>query len=168
MSTSQAQAQAERDIRLPGEELTIAETLRVMDVAREMRDQRQTAEGMFQRDGVRSKLRDKLMQQAELLGEDVTDAEIDAAIEQYLSRLHTYEDPPAGLKSLLAHCWVWRWRITAGVVSVAAAVSMWLLSGALAWFFFAAPLAPFDLSDGPNLLEATAHLQQRVDVEVIC
>ncbi len=130
MPASQSQAQATREISLPGEDLTIEETLRVMDVAREIRDQRQTAEEMFQRDGVRQQLREKLIRQAEMLGEKVGEAEIDAAIDQYLSTLHTYQDPPAGLQSLLAHCWVWRTRILMGLGAVAIATSsMWFLFG---------------------------------------
>ena len=49
----QAQAQASqprvsRNLQLPGENLTLQETLRVMDVAREMRERRETAEEIFQ------------------------------------------------------------------------------------------------------------------------
>ena len=128
MSRSQSQLQSARDIRLPGEDLTIEETLRVMDVAREIRDQRQTAEEMFGRHGVRQQLREKLIRQAALLGENVSETEIDAAIDQYLSRLHVYEDPPAGWKSLLAHCWVWRRRIMAAAAAAAIATSaIWFL-----------------------------------------
>ena len=46
MPTANA-TQTARDIRLPGQDLTIEETLRVMDVAREIRDKRETAEVMF-------------------------------------------------------------------------------------------------------------------------
>ena len=145
MSASQSKAQTEHDVRLPGEDLTIEETLRVMDVAREMRDQRQTAEEMFQRDSVRRGLREKLMSQAEMLGEDVTEEEIDAAIDQYLSKLHLYQDPPRGFKSFLAHCWVRRRKILGAVAAVAvAAVSIWLLLAAISWFLFSSPIAPLN------------------------
>lgn len=129
-NAQQSQPLPEGDIRLPGQELTLEETLRVMDVAREMRDQRETAEGMFRRDGVRRQLREKLMRQARVLNEDVTEAEIDAAIEQYISKLHRYEDPKRGFKSFVAHCWVWRNRILAGAGTAA------VLLGSL-WYMFA-------------------------------
>lgn len=119
-----------RDIRLPGQDLTIEETLRVMDVAREIRDKRETAEVMFRGDDVRSQLREKLLRTAKLSGDKVTGAEIDAAIEQYLSRLHTYSDPAPGLSSFMAHCWVWRNRIMAGAAATA------VLASAV-WFMFA-------------------------------
>lgn len=130
-----SQAQAPRDrvrqarnVRLPGEDLTIAETLRVMDVARQMRDQRETAEEMFKRDDLRIALRDKLLRTAEVSGDTVTEAEIDAAITQYFENLHTYQDPEGGIKSVLAHLWVWRGRVLAGAAALAtiAAAGWWM------------------------------------------
>ncbi len=117
-----------RDVRLPGEDLTIAETLRVMDVARQMRDQRETAEEMFRRDDLRIGLRNKLLKAARVSGDTVTEAEIDAAIAQYFENLHTYQDPAPGWKSMLAHLWVWRGRLLAGALFASLAVAGW-------WFF---------------------------------
>lgn len=114
---------------LPLENLTLEETLRVMDVARDLRDQRQTAEEMFRRDDLRAGLRTRLLEQAKLTGDTVTAEEIDAAIAQYLETLHTYQDPPGGMKHLLALAWVERGKLLlASVVSLAAA------AGGLLWF----------------------------------
>jgi hypothetical protein len=127
-NSSAAQAQATEDIRLPGENLTIEETLRVMDVAREMRDQRETAEELFRREDVRSRLREKLMQTALVSGDNVTEAEINAAIDQYLETVNRYADPEPGLRNFLAHCWIWRGRIIASLAAVAVAASgFWFL-----------------------------------------
>jgi hypothetical protein len=127
-----------RSVRLPGEDLSLNEMLRVMDVAREMRRNRDVAEEMFRRDEVRDELRSKLMRSAQLAGDRVTKAEIDAAIDQYLATLNTYQDPKPGFKSALAHAWVWRKRIVAGVAAVAIT-----LGGAYYLFFSsAAPLSP--------------------------
>lgn len=132
-NTSQGQAQARqprlaRNVQLPGENLTLEETLRVMDVAREMRERRETAEEMFRRDDLRTQLRDKLMRTARMSGDNVNEAEIEAAIAQYFDTLHTYEDPEPGFKRFMAHCWVWRGRILAGAATVAAvAGSFWFL-----------------------------------------
>ena len=112
-----------RNVPLPGEDLTIAETLRVMDVAREMRDQRQTAEEMFKRDDLRVALRDKLLRTAEVSGDSVTEAEIDAAIDQYFENLHIYQDPASGWKSTLAHLWIWRGRVMAAAALAATLVA---------------------------------------------
>ena len=132
-SAAQAQApppKAIRDLVLPGQNLTLEETLRVMDVAREMRDRRETAEEMFRRDDLRSQLREKIMRTAKLAGDNVTEAEVEAAIQQYFETLHRYEDPPAGISSLIAHGWVWRNRIMMGAAAlVAVAGSFWFLFG---------------------------------------
>ena len=126
MSQSQAQA---TQFEVPGQSLTLEETLRVMDVARELRDQRQQAEEMFRRDDIRANLRDKLIRTAKMSGDDVTAAEIDTAIELYMETLHRYEDPESGMSSFLAHCWVWRQRILYSMAGLAA------LGGGL-WYFF--------------------------------
>ncbi len=127
-----------RSVRLPGEDLSLNEMLRVMDVARELRKNRETAEEMFRRDEVRDELRGKLMRSAQLAGDRVTEAEVDAAIDHYFATLNTYEDPQPGLKRTLAHAWVWRKRIAAGIAAVAIT-----LGGAYYLFFSAAaPLSP--------------------------
>ena len=121
--------EARRDVRLPGENLSLEETLRVMDVAREIRQQRETAEEMFRRDDIRRNLRDKLMRTARMAGDTVTEAELDAAIDQYMDSVHTYSDPEPSFKSFLAHCWVRRGQILAGLAEVAAAGGLWFLLG---------------------------------------
>lgn len=127
-----------RSVRLPGEDLSLNEMLRVMDVAREMRRNRDLAEDMFRRDEIRVELRTKLMRSAQLAGDRVTEAEVDAAIDQYFATLHTYEDPKPGVKRMVAHAWVWRKRIAAGVAAVAIT-----LGGAYYLFFSsAAPMSP--------------------------
>ena len=125
---SQAQA-TQKQVELPGQNLTLEETLRVMDVAREMRDERERAEEMFRRDDFKTSLREKLMRTAKVSGDDVTEAEIDAAIDQYMDTLHTFEPPKSGFKNFMAHCWVWRDKI------------LWSLAGLTAtagglWYFF--------------------------------
>ncbi len=116
------------DDRLTGENLTIDQTLRVMDIAREIRDKRETAEEMFRRDDLRRRLREKLLRTAELSGDTVSETEIDVAIDHYLSKLHTYEDPPGGMQRFLAHCWVKRGRLMLGaaVTSIVAAGAVWM------------------------------------------
>jgi hypothetical protein len=114
---------------MPEESLSLQETLRVMDVAREMRDQRETAEEMFRRDDLRLQLRDKLVRTARMSGDNVTEAEIELAIEQFFDSAHSYQDPQPGMKSLLAHCWVWRGRL------ILATAALTTVLGGL-WFLF--------------------------------
>ena len=118
-----ASSTSSRSGQLPGENLTLQETLRVMDVAREMREQRETAEEMFRHEDAKTKLREKLMRTARLSGDRVTAAEIDAAIDQYLASRHTYQDPESGFQSFLAHCWVYRDKLLLGAASIAAAAA---------------------------------------------
>ena len=129
-NASQAQArpsptQVSRDLQLPGENLTIQETLRIMDVARELRDRRETAEEMFRRDDLRSQLRETLMRTARMSGDNVTEAEVEVAIGRYVDALHTYQDPKPGIKRFLAHCWVWRGRI---LLAAGALAAFWLMT----------------------------------------
>ncbi len=137
---NQSQAQATASYRpsglarrktssMPEESLSLQETLRVMDVAREMRDQRETAEEMFRRDDLRLQLRDKLVRTARMSGDNVTEAEIELAIEQFFDSAHSYQDPQPGMKSLLAHCWVWRGRL------ILATAALTTVLGGL-WFLF--------------------------------
>jgi hypothetical protein len=106
--------------------LTIQQTLRIMDVARELRDRRETAEEMFRHDDLRSQLRETLMRTARMSGDNVTEEEIEVAIGQYIDSLHTYQDPEPGMKRFLAHCWVWRNRILVGAAALA---GLWFLVG---------------------------------------
>lgn len=117
--------------------MSLNEMMRVMDVARELRRNRDVAEEMFRRDEVRVQLRQKLMKAAEVAGDRVTEAEIDAAIDDYFKNLHTYRDPEPSFQRLLAHLWVWRWRVAAVVVPVATlAAAAAAAFGGLAYLFF--------------------------------
>lgn len=143
-----ASRQAEsRSVRLPGEDLSLNEMLRVMDVAREMRRNRDVAEEMFRRDEVRAELRAKLMRSAEIAGDRVTAAEVDAAIDQYLTNLHTFSEPPASFTRILAHTWVWRRRIVAGIAAAAITLGGF-------WYLFMSPVAPLSLS--PTVINGRA------------
>ncbi|WP_153557243.1 DUF6384 family protein [Roseimaritima sediminicola] len=112
---------------LPGEEMTLNEMLRVMDVAREMGRDRATAEKMFARRGVRAELREKLVRTARLSGDQVTEAEIEAAIDQYFQNLHVYRDPPASWSRVAAYAWIWRTRLAIAAVGGTAAL-WWLIA----------------------------------------
>lgn len=134
MSTQPMSAQSmstqSRQMPHPLKDLTLQETLRVMDVAREMRENRQSAEEMFRRDDLRIALRDKLLRTARMSGDSVTEAEIDAAIGQYMDRLHTFQPAEPGVSKFVAHLWVWRGRIAVGLATAASvAGAFWFLFG---------------------------------------
>ncbi len=107
--------------------LPLGEMLRIMDVARTLRQERDVAREQFNREEARVLLRQRLKASTEITGSEVTEDEIDAAIEAYFNNLHTYRDPPWGLQVFLAHLYVRR------VPTLVAAVAIGLLSAA-AWF----------------------------------
>ena len=90
------------------ESLSLAEMMRIMDVATEMRTQRETVEKEFAVDETRRILREKLLQTTAITGERVTEAEVDAAIESYFSTLYTYREPKGTLSVVLAQFYVKR------------------------------------------------------------
>ena len=141
------QANKNRSSKIPGEGLSLNEMLRVMDVAREMRRNRDVAEQMFRLDEVRAEIRAKLMKTASIAGDRVTESEIDAAIDQYFTSLNTYADPPSGMKSALAHVWVWRKKIMAASAAIALAVGG-------VWYLWLSPNAP--LSEAVQTQKAVA------------
>src|SRR5688572_33075782 len=82
--------------------------LRIMDVARTLRQEREIAQEQFNREEARQLLRERLKASTEITGSQVTEGEIDAAIESYFNNLHTYRDPPWGVQVFLAHLYVRR------------------------------------------------------------
>ena len=128
----QYQSKPATDVELPGDNLSLNEMLRVMDVAREMGRDRVTAEKMFRRSGVREQLREKLMRSAQLSGDQVTEAEVEAAIDQYFQNQHVYRDPAPSWSRFMAYAWIWRRRIAAAAVAAGlASGTIWLLLSSL-------------------------------------
>ena len=110
-------------------DLTLVETLRVLEVARGLRQEREVAEVALARDEIRTLMRKRLMEAAVITGDKITESDIDVAIEQYFATLHTYQDPPMSLSVLLAHLWVRRFSlvIVVGLILTAWIVFSWLL-----------------------------------------
>jgi hypothetical protein len=92
-------------------DLTLVETLRVLEVARGLRQEREVAEVALVRDEVRTLMRKRLMDAAVITGEKITESDVDAAIEQYFATQHTYQDPPMSFSVVLAHLWIRRFSI---------------------------------------------------------
>ena len=109
-------------------DLTLVETLRVLEVARGLRQEREVAEVALARDEIRSLLRKRLMDAAVITGDKITEADVDAAIEQYFATQHTYQDPPMSFSVLLAHLWVRRISLLliVGLILLAWTVFRWL------------------------------------------
>jgi hypothetical protein len=107
-------------------DLSLDETLRIMDVARALRRERDVAELQFNRAEIRARLRDRLLASAESTGDQFTPAEVDAAIEQYFNNLHTYRDPPWSMSLLFAHLYIRRGRVLLLMI-LCAALIWWLI-----------------------------------------
>lgn len=110
--------------------------LRIMDVASALRRERETAETQLDIATQKQHLRERLLATAAAAGEAVTAAEVDAAIEQYFSRQHRYEDPPPSWRRFWAHVWVLR---TACLTLLALAVVLPLAAMAAVGAFTGGP-----------------------------
>ena len=110
-------------------ELTLTETLRVLEVARGMRRERAAAEVALARGEIREIMRKRLIDAAAITGDKITEADVDAAINQYFSTQHSYADPPFSFTVFLAHLYIRRTQIamilTAVGVLWAASMLFW-------------------------------------------
>ena len=109
-------ANSSTTLRVPSsalaKDLTLVETLRVLEVARGLRQEREMAEVALARDEVRTLMRKRLMDAAVITGDKITESDVDAAIEQYFATQHTYQDPPMSFGVLLAHVWIRRYSLS--------------------------------------------------------
>ncbi|QDT53622.1 hypothetical protein Pan44_16450 [Caulifigura coniformis] len=104
--------------------------LRIMDVARTLRQEREIAREQFNREEARALLRERLKASTEITGSHVTEEEIDAAIESYFNNLHTFHDPPWGVQVFLANLYVRRVQVLIiGIITLVLITGLWLLAG---------------------------------------
>lgn len=120
---------------LPADErLSLHEMTRIMDVAATLRKERALVEQQLNIDEIKTELRQRLLAAAKISGDPVSEAEVDAAVDQYYDRLHEYREPPASFAKFLAHCWVLRKYLAAAALALATAIGvMWglLVAGVL-------------------------------------
>ncbi|MBL8828363.1 MAG: hypothetical protein JNM18_15385 [Planctomycetaceae bacterium] len=111
-----------------GHEPALADLVRILDVAAEMRADRELASREFAVDETRKLLRERLLASARLTGDPVTPAEVDAAIEQYFQSLYTFREPRGSFSLLLAHVYVRRaWVALAGAALLMFVTGSWAL-----------------------------------------
>ncbi len=121
------------------EDLTLHEMLRIMDVARSLREEQETVEREFSREETIALIRERLLASSEITGDTVSPEEVDAAIELYFGNLHRFPDPPGGLQYALAHLWVMRQKILTSVLTATVALLLF-------WWLFFATSGPFSPS----------------------
>ena len=106
----------------------LADMVRILDVAAEMRSDRELASREFAVDDAKQLLRERLLASARLTGDTATPAEIDAAIEQYYQSLYTFKEPRWRLAIVMAHMYVRRIGITVVTVLLTAGLCIgWTL-----------------------------------------
>ncbi len=111
-----------------GSDPSLADLVRILDVAAEMRADRELASREFAVDETRKMLRERLLASARLTGDPVTPAEVDAAIEQYFQSLYTFHEPRWSFSLLLAHAYVRRmWVAFAGAAVLVVVTGSWAL-----------------------------------------
>ena len=110
------------------QKLSVAEMLRIMDVATALRQGRELVEEQLNRDQLRPLLREKILSAAKVTGEDVSPEEVEVAIDRYFASLYTFEEPPPSLKRTLAYLYVSRVAIAtwSGILVVVVGLGGWL------------------------------------------
>ncbi|MEM9410327.1 MAG: DUF6384 family protein [Planctomycetota bacterium] len=118
------------------EEMGIEEMLRIMDVATALRREQELVEREFNIDQIRNSLKKKLTDTAALTGEELSEEQIEAAVNWYYDNLHEYQEPPKSLMWYVAHLYVRRQRI----LQITIPVFLVLFAIWSVWF---APFAPY-------------------------
>lgn len=135
------------------QQLSIAEMVRVMDVASALKRERSIAERELNREETKQLLREKLMETARLTGDPVTEDEIDAAIEHYFDNLHEFQPPEASGETLLAHLYVMRTTIAKWACAIGVAAALW-------WGMFSFGIMPGKARDARIAAELQGHINK--------
>ena len=102
----------------PSAEPDLHQMLRIMDVARTLRREREVVEQQFNIDQTKALLRQRLLASTEITGEQLSAAEVDAALDLYFNNLHTFREPDGGLQTFLAHLYIRRRTVAAWLVAL--------------------------------------------------
>ncbi len=105
-------------------QLSLEELLRIMDVATTLRKEQDVVEEQLNMDQIKVRLRQRLLDAAEITGERVTAEQIDKAIENYYDKLHTFEEPKWSFSVLMAHIYVRRATILKWAIAIGAIVAL--------------------------------------------
>ena len=107
------------------EQLSLPELIRIMDVASELRKEQEIVEEQLNLDQIKVRLRERLLEAAQVAGEPITAEQIDAAIEDYYDKLHSFEEPKWSWEIFLAHLYVHRLTIVKWGLAIGAVVGLW-------------------------------------------
>ncbi|TWU23581.1 DUF6384 family protein [Bythopirellula polymerisocia] len=105
-------------------QLSLEEMLRIMDVATALRKEHDVVEEQLNLDQIKVRLRERLLEAAQVMGERLTAEQIDTAIENYYDKLHTFEEPKWSFSVLMAHIYVRRVTIIKWAIGIGAVVAL--------------------------------------------
>lgn len=105
----------------PPQELTIEQTLRIMDVATLLRKEQAAVQQQLNLEETKAMLRTRLLDAAKVTGENLTVEQVDVAIEHYYDKLYVFKNPTWSLELMAAHLYVMRgtlikWTLALGAV----------------------------------------------------
>jgi len=113
--------------------LKLDEFLRMVDVATTVRQKQEEVNQQFNIDETKTELKKKLLETAQITGEQLTDSQIEIAINSYFDGLYSFKAPERNFGTNLAEIYVDRVRLTKKFVipplSVIAAAGLLWLSG---------------------------------------
>ncbi len=103
--------------------------LRIMDVASQFRQRKDMVEREFRNDESQAALRQKLIEASKVTGEEISETEINAAIDWYYDHLHTFKPPRFAMGLIFAHLYIRR-GLVLGILLVLAVVygAYWMWS----------------------------------------
>ena len=108
--------------------LSVAEMLRIMDVATTLRLDRELVEEQLNVEQLKERLKERMLAASKVTGESVTPEEVDAAIDRYYANLYTFREPKMSFAVAMAHAWVRRRLFLGwGFVLVASVALVWVI-----------------------------------------
>lgn len=121
------ESESTRQVEAPPQKLSLEEMIRIMDVATALRKEQAVVEQQLNLGETKAMLRERLLEAAQVTGENLTIDQIDVAIDSYYDKLHQFKKPAWSASVVLAHLYVMRGTIMKWAVTIAA------VAGFFAW-----------------------------------
>lgn len=94
------------DMAASNSNLQLEEIKRILDLAGALRDDIDPVQEELNHEQLRLAYRDRLIAACSITGDTITEAQADAAVDQYFENMHDFREP-SGLSASLAKCYVW-------------------------------------------------------------
>ncbi len=109
----------------PPQQLSIEQTLRIMDVATMLRKEQAIVHQQLNLEETQAMLRERLLDAAQVTGEQLTVEQVDIAIEHYYDKLHVFEQPQWSFELMAAHLYVMRGTIVKWTLALGTLGAWW-------------------------------------------